>query len=262
MKTQDLKLINEMLDVIHSKVNNLEIQKYIENHICQLLNGNSTINDITTGIEIYEETNDGKINNYFKLLFFPIKNDFNFKNFNKIETVYSCSNRKIEKKTIEFTGNLIQVSELENNYDFLNSKHNFISTQSIYKKQYLKNSLVYNYRLFSKLSSDFLIPSYNIEEETFINNKSSITKSVIIVPKHSNESLLINDIKQTNTILAKYIDTNDLKNITFINSEYLVGEKFDNRNNQEYFISNCITFNETTSDNYQKLKQKFSKIKI
>ena len=262
MKTQDLKLINEMLDVIHSKVNNLEIKKYIENHICQLLNGNSIINDITTGVEMYEETYDGKINNYFKLLFFPAKNDFNFKNFSKIETLYSCGNSKIEKKTIEFIGNLIQVSELKNNYDFSSSRYNFISTQSICKKQYLKNDLIYNYRLFSKLSSDFLIPSYSIEEETFINNKSSITKSVVIVPKHCNGLLLANDIKQTDTILAKYINNNDLKNITFIDSDYLVGEKFDNRNAREYLLSNCLTFSETTIDNYQKLKQKFNKIKI
>lgn len=259
MKTQELELINEMLTVINTKVNNADIQKYIEEHLCKLLNGNNVINDLTTGVEIYSVNNNDEIDEYFKLLFYPTENDFNFKNFSKIEIVYNCDNSKVEKKTLEFFRGLIVVNELQIISQKTLNKKNIMTTEKLLKRKYVKNSLLYNYQFISKISSDFLVPSYQIEEETFIDSKSSTTKSIIIIPKHSNKAAIRTDVKTTDTILAKYIDSHDLENVSFINSEYLVGTKFNTKEQQISTIPNNIILSATTSSAYQKLQRNLSK---
>lgn len=134
MKAEELNLINSMLAVIKDKITNAEIQKYIENHLCELLDKNNIMNDLTTGIEIYDEEN-GMINEYFKLIFYPEKRDFNYKNFIKLETVYSFGNLKSEKKTIKLIGDLVEVVELDYNHD---EKYNFNTIQTVRKKEILK----------------------------------------------------------------------------------------------------------------------------
>lgn len=133
------------------------------------------------------------------------------------------------------------------------------------KRKYLNDSLVYNYKLFSKISSDFLIQSYEIEEETFINDKESVTKSTIVVPKHCNEKAIKDDIEKTDTILGHYsLEKFDLTNINYITSNYLVGEKFNTQKkkdkNRDILISQ--TYKPTTSDSYKKMVYKFDKKNI
>ena len=138
-------------------------------------------------------------------------------------------------------------------------KQNMMTIQSVLKRKYLENDLLYNYKFISKISSDFLAPSYQIEEETLIDSTSSITKSIIVIPKYSNESAIRTDVKTTNTLLAKYIDGHDLDNVSFINSEYLVGTKFDTDEKQITSIPNNIILSTTTSSAYQKLQRNLSK---
>lgn len=249
-----------MLEVINTKVHNIEIQNYIEEHLCKLLNGNNIINDLTTGIELYTNDDNNNISEYFKLLFYPTKNDFNFKDFNKIDIVYKGGTDLVEKKTIEFSKCLIELSELRVVNKKSHNKLDFTTTQSLSKSKYLKNNLVYNYKFVSKISSDFLAPSYELEEETFVDTKSSATKSIIVIPNYSNEVVIKNDIETTDTLLAKYIDNHDLENISYFNSTYLVGKTF-NADNSKYMASipNALILKSTTQASYQKIRENLSK---
>ena len=259
MKTQELELINDMLELINTRVPNAAIKNYIEEHLCKLLNGNNKINDLTTGIELYDTNDKDEIIEYFKLLFYPTKNDFNFKDFSKIEIVYKCGEDSLEKKIIEFSNSLIEVNELQ----IINKKSlnqiNFTIIQNLLKQKYLNDHLVYNYKFVSKINSDFLLPSYDIEEETFIESKSSTTKSVVIVPNYSNEVAIKNDVKETNTLLAKYIANHDLENVSFINSDYLVGKTFSTNEKQMISIPNDIILSSTTRDAYQNMQKNLAK---
>lgn len=260
MQSYELDFIYSILDTVKNKITNVQIQQYIIESISKHLNDNSIINDLTTGIEIYKESDNGTIEDYFKILFYPINNDFNFKKFKKIEIVSTSGKAETDKMTIEFMGNLIEVTENKYKCEKANDKVNFITTQNIFKKQYLKNDLVYIYNFLSVISSDFLVPSYDIEEETWVSDKYSTTKSVIVFPKYTSTSGIKNLIKKTDSIIGRYLlDNNEINNITFINSTDFVGEKFNDKKDNK-IVEDYANFYKASNKNiYEKVQQQLSK---